>query len=329
MRKRNDIFTLIGCVLLCGWGIAVSSCDVLERKHQAGVAVQVNGHTLNQSTLDSLTMGLNSEDSAQTAERYISQWVKDALIYDNARSQRNDAIERMVEDYRSRLYVQAYEQRLIAQRMPKEIADSTLEALYTQVADRLILKESIVRGMLVIVPNGAPGMEDLKDWLMIANGEEVKPRPQKQEHPKHKSHGRRIKKEPEVELTEEEKISAALDNIEKYAYQNASGYELFTEEWKTASELHQWVPFERNELDALLKKNKQIEITDSVNTYLLQVADKHLQGEQMPMDYARPQLEEYILSTRQAEFLNSERERIYREAVEAGKVKFFETAASR
>ena len=316
MKKTTIILTLTGCLLLCG-------CDVLERKHQAGVAVELNGHFLYQSTLDSLTMGMDSTERAIIIAQYIQQWAEDMLVSDGARSQRNDAIEKMVEDYRNTLYVQAYAQRLISKRMPKTVSDSTIEALYNQLGDRLQLKESIAKGIVVVVPTEAPGLDDLRDWLHIANGE-------KPEKPKAKNDNRRSKgkgkrnTQPVVELSEEELRSEALDKIEKYAYQNASGYELFTEEWKTASELQLLLPFERNELDELMKKNSQIEITDSLNTYLLQVTDKHLQGELMPIDYARPQLEEYILSTRQTEFLREERSRLYKEAIEKGKVKFYE-----
>lgn len=320
MMKR---FILYGCVVLA---VVLSSCDVLERKHQAGVAVEVNGRYLYQSTLDSLTLGLSSEDSLRVTERYIRQWVQDRLIVDNANAQRNDAIENMVNAYRSSLYIQAYEQMLIEKKMPKEVADSTVEQLYQQVADRMLLKESIVKGILVVVANDAPMMSDLRRWLLMANGEKVEPAKVKGEKGKAKDGKKwkvesRKKKEEPAEPQEEGNV---LDDIEKYAYQYASGYELFTDEWKSASELQLLMPFERNEIDAMLRRSSQIELADTVNTYILQVMDKRLSGEQMPIDYARPQLEEYILSTRQSAFLKDERERIYEEAVEEGIVKFYE-----
>ena len=68
----------------------------------------------------------------------------------------------------------------------------------------------------------------------------------------------------------------------------------------------------------------QIEKSDSVKTYLLQVTDKHLRGEQMPIEYARPEIEKIVLSTRQVEFLQKERERLYNEAIQKGTIKFYE-----
>ena len=262
--------------LLCG-------CTALQKKQQAGAAVEVNGHYIYRSTLDSMTLGLNPEDSTRIVQQYISQWAKDILLYDNAKARTNSEIERMVENYRRALYVHAYEEYLVDRRMPKAVADSTVLQIYEQMADRFMLDESIVKGMLLVVPNGAPKLDKLRNSL--------------------------AKRE--------------MDAIEKYAYQNANGYELFTDKWKTATDLLTQMPIERSELENRLKTKNQIEIADSLKTYLLQVTDKKLRGEKMPIDYARPQIEKIVLSRRQVEFLLKERERMYNEAIQSGKIVFF------
>ena len=259
-------------------------CAAYEKKNQSGAAVEVNGQYLYRSTLDSLTLGLNPEDSMRVAQQYISAWAKDILIYDNAKSHTNSAIESQVEDYRRALYVHAYEEYLIERRMPKNVADSTVAQLYGQMPDRFKLDESIVKGILVVVPIDAPKADKLRGYMA------------KQE----------------------------LDKIEKYAYQNASGYELFLDKWLTATELLMQIPVERAELETALKNKNQIEFADTVKTYLLQVTDKHLRGEQMPLEYARPQIEKIVLATRQVDFLQKERERLYNEAIQNRKIKFYE-----
>ncbi len=90
----------------------------------------------------------------------------------------------------------------------------------------------------------------------------------------------------------------------------------------TASDLLLHMPFERDNMDAQLRDRKQIEVSDSTKTYILQVTDKHLRGEQMPLDYARPEIEKLILSGRQTEFLQKERERLYQEAIQDKRIKF-------
>lgn len=277
MKKPGIIIALLASFLLVG-------CAAYEKKNQSGAAVEVNGQYLYRSTLDSLTLGLTPEDSTRVVQQYISQWAKDILMYENASKRTDGALEQMVEDYRRSLYVQSYEEYLVERRMPKTVADSTVIQLYTRMPDRFILDESIVRGILVVIPADAPKADKLRSWMA------------KQE----------------------------LDAIEKYAYQNASGYELFLDRWKTTTQLMAQMPIERADLETALKNKNQIEVSDSLKTYLLQVTEKHLRGNQMPLDYARPQIEKIVLNTRQVEFLNKERDRLYNEAIQNQKIKFYE-----
>jgi hypothetical protein len=287
MKKKAIVYVCLAGFLLCG-------CQALEKKQQAGAAVELHGQYLYYSTLDSLTLGLNSEDSLRVAEQYIRQWAQDILLYNNAMSHRNEQIESMVDDYRRTLYAQAYERRLVDRRMPKAVADSTVEALYAQMPDRFKLSESIMQGMLVVVPSDAPNIAKLRKWMTQVKGED----------------------------TEED--SKILDEIEKYAYQNASGYELFTDRWKTTTEMMSHMPIERTELENKLKYKNQIEVTDSTKTFILQVISKRMRGEAMPVEYSRPQIEKIILNEREVTFLQEERERLYREAIETKKINFFD-----
>ena len=262
----------------------MGSCTALEKKQQAGAAVEVNGQYLYRSTLDSLTVGLSPEDSLRVVQQYISQWAKDILVYDKAKARTKSELEQLVEDYRRSLYVHAYEEYLVDRRMPKAVPDSTVQQVYDRMPERFLLDESIMKGIFVVVPNDARDIAKLKGWL-----------------------------------TKEK-----LDEIEKYAYQNASGYELFTDKWLTTTDLLAHVPAERAEIEAQLKNKNQVEVTDSLKTYLIQVTEKHLRGERMPLEYARPEIEKIVLSERQVDFLNKEREKLYNEAIQDQKIKFYE-----
>ena len=278
---------------LCAGSVLLSGCSALAKKQQAGAAVEVNGQYLYRSTLDSLTIGMNGEDSLRITQQYVSQWAKDILLYDAAKQRPNKEIEQLVEDYRRTLYVHAYEEYLADRYMGKTISDSTTLEIYQKMPDRFRLDESIVKGLLVVVPSDAANVEKLRKWMS------------------------------DVKSKQSDETSKVMDNIEKYAYQNASGYELFTDKWLTATSLLTQMPIERSELESRLKSTNQIEISDTIKTYILQVTEKHLRGEQMPLEYARPEIEKIVLSSRQVEFLRKERERMYNEALQSGKIKFY------
>jgi len=277
MKRTWIIVAALACLLLYG-------CQAFEKKQQSGAAVELNGHYLYRSTLDSLTLGMNSEDSLRAAQLFIRQWAQDILLYDATMSHTNAQIETMVEDYRRTLYAQAYEERLVDKRMSKTITDSTVLALYQQMPERFKLDESIMKGMLVVVPKDAPNIQKLRQWM----------------------------------------AAQSLDKIEKYAYQNASGYELFTEQWKTTTEIIRLVPIERADLENRLKGTNHIEVADSSKIYLLQITDKNMRGEAMPVEYARPQIEQIILNARRVEFMRKEREQLYNEAIQERKIHFYE-----
>ena len=292
--KKNTIIIALLAGFLCASIVMLSGCDALAKKQQAGAAVELNGHYLYRSTLDSLTLGLSSEDSLRVTQQFISQWAKDLLIYDNAQAHSSREIESLVEDYRRTLYVHAYEESIVERRMNKTVSDSMAMDIYNKMPDRFRLDESIMKGLLVVVPNEAAKVEKLRKWLSEMKNQNVNA------------------------------DSKTLDNIEKYAYQNASGYELFVDKWLTTTEVLGHLPMERAELEAKLKAGNQVETADSLKTYILQVTEKHLRGEQMPLEYARPQIEKIVLSRRQVEFLQKERERLYNEALQSGEIKFYE-----
>ena len=276
-------------------GMMLSGCAAYEKKAQSGAAVEVNGVYLYRSTLDSLTLGMNAEDSLRTVQQYISQWAKDELMYEKAvrhqrsafsgqlSANREKDIETLVEEYRRALYVQAYEEYLVERRMPKTVPDSIVLQVYEQMPERFVLEESVVKGMLVVVPKEAKDIAKLRVWM--AKGK--------------------------------------MDEIEKYAYKSANGYELFADQWKTTSELMNQIPLSRSAMEAELKNKNQIEVSDSLKTYILQVTDKQLAGEKMPMEYARPSIEKIVLSARQVEYLNKEREQMYNDAIQKQQVKFY------
>ena len=99
---------------------------------------------------------------------------------------------------------------------------------------------------------------------------------------------------------------------------------MFLEGWKTSDQLLQRIPIDKITFHKQLKQTKQIEIQDSINTYVLQVIDVYHAGDYKPLDYARSDIEKMLLSQRQVEFLRNMREELYHDAVQQGNLKIYE-----
>ena len=280
MYKKILIILTLGC--MC------SACQLFEEKRKLGTLAEYNGKTITQEQINILTTGLTPQDSINVTKQYIQQWATSLIEYDIAKDQINKNIEQLVEDYRRSLYLHEYEIKLISQRMPRNVEDTLVQTFYNTHRQQLILTETIIQGLLLVVPNQAPKLDELKKKIQ----------------------------QPELEEN--------IEWIEKFAYQYATGYELFTDEWKTTSDIIVLMPLEQDNLDKQLKNKRQIEIQDSINTYLLQVTDLHMKGDEKPITYARKEIEEILLRQRQVEFLQEERNKLYNKAIETGKLKLYE-----
>lgn len=275
-------------VLSIGWLLlGLSGCKYIRTHQSNGVAAEVAGQKLYETEVLAVIGNLTGEDSARVREEYIRQWVIDNLIQNKAGEYATPQIERLVADYRRSLCMYEYEKELINQRMPMQVKDSVLLAFYEDHQDHLKLQDDIFKGVLLVIPKDAPEQEALTRSLN--------------------------------QLEEED-----LQFIEQYAYQNASGYELFVNEWKTANQLLVCMPFEHNTFVSELKNKQQIILQDSLNKYILQVTDKCWKGNKMPFDYAQPEIKQIILSQRQNAFIKQEHERLYNEGVLSKKVKIYE-----
>ena len=278
------------------------SCGELAARRTRGVIAEYDGKQLTELDLRPLTQGLSAEDSVLAVEKFVRQWCVDLqmekTIGKESMGRKKAAIERLVEDYRRSLYAYEWERYLVSREMSQHVADTVVAAYYELHKEKLVLHETILRGALLVVPTGAPGLDKMKAQM-----------------------GKLVKAGALAQVEENLEV---LENLEKYAYQYGSGYELFLDEWKTASQILLRMPFEEDNLHKLLKQKRQVSMQDSLNTYILQVSEMYVRGEQMPLDYARAEIEKVILSQRQVEFIQRKRDELYYNALERGKLKLYE-----
>jgi hypothetical protein len=279
-RTQLYLIALAGALML-----SLSGCNLFQRDAKEGSVVQLGSNYLYQSDLDAVTQyAATPEDSARYAEQFIRRWATDILQYQQGKNHSTSDIESLVEDYRRSLYVAEYERYIVDKRMPKTVSDAEADTFYVHHPERFILQENILQGALLVVPRDAPSQNELRKRM--------------------------------TDLTDE----ANLEYIEKYAYQYASGYELFTEQWRTGNQILMRMP--SNKWQKTLAANKQYAEQDSTSVYLLQVTACRLAGEAMPIEYARTTIDKMILAERRVKFLQAQRQQLYDDAVRFGTIQF-------
>lgn len=280
MSVKHSAYILLVSMLCVG-------CSFFERRNTKDAVVSIGQSVLTRQQLEAATFAASdSIDSVRLAEAYIRQWAGDVLFYEKATRDRSQEIEARVEQYRRDLYLYEYEQKLISQRMNKTVSSAEIDAFYKAHEPMFVLEEPMLKGLLIVAPNGTPDMQKLRKWLT--------------------------------------KYEEEIENIEKYAYNYCTGYELFTDRWFTAAQVRKHMPLSPQDFAVVLKQKQQIEVEDSLQTYFLQVTDKRLAGELMPRDYAETEIRNIILGERQASFINEQKALLYREADRLFRIKRYD-----
>ena len=243
------------------------------------VVAELGTHKLYHSELEGVTnLAVDNEDSARMADAYIRQWATDILFYEKAHAREDAELETLVEDYRRSLYVHRFEEKLLERKMPQYVSNANVRSFYEANTDMYLLREDILKGVLMIIPQDAPHPEKVRKWL--------------------------------------QKPDENIEHIEKYAYHYATGYQLFTREWVSGNQILMRMPIMEANFSQKMKNNDYIELRDSAAVYMLQITDKHFVGEPMPLDYAEPQIRAAILQKRQVDFLRNYRDELYEDALD-------------
>lgn len=269
--------------------ILMSSCNHKTQEVKGKPLLEVEGKFLYLDEIQQIIPpNVNDTDSTEIAESYIRKWVTDALMYENAkRNITNKAeIDELVESYRKSLTIYQYQQKMIEQRLPKEPSETDLIAFYTQYKDQLVLTRNIVKGLLLIVPQNAQKMANVRSWVQSP-------------------------------------ITKSLENIEKYSIQNAISYDYFGDKWLDFSEILKKIPLKIEDPSNFLAKNSFFETSDSTHHYFLRILSYRTNGQAEPYEMARNRIATILMNKQKADFISKFEDDLYNDAVNNETVTFF------
>jgi len=280
-------FTLLS--LMTSILIVFGSCSHKTPKTDRKPLLEVEGKFLYQDELQSvIPPNANDTDSIDIAKSYIQNWVTDVLMYENAKRNitNKDEIEELVENYRKSLTIHQYQQKMIEQRLPKEPAEEDLKTFYAQYSSQLILKENILKGLLLIVPKKAPKIGNVRNWVQSGNAK-------------------------------------SLESIEKYSIQNAISYDYFGDKWLSLSEIMKKIPLKIEDPSKFVSSNKFVEMEDSTQHYFLKIESFRVSGQVEPYEMAKDRISTILLNKQKSDFILKFENELYKDAVDNGTVNFF------
>jgi hypothetical protein len=265
------------------------SCGVRSTDQERVPLLEVEGKFLYLDQVqDIIPPQVSEADSIQIADSYIRKWVTDVLLYENAKRNVVDKeeIERLMNDYKKSLTIHQYQQMLIQQRLPEQPSDEELKSFYENFSSQFVLKENLLKGILLVVPSGAPDLSDVRRWVQSGD-------------------------------------TKALEKIEKYSLQHGLSYDYFTDKWMPFNEILKKMPLQIENQSDFLSSHRFYEVSDTLKHYMLSIKSVKKIGETEPYETAKEKISNIILNKLKSEFIMNFENELYKDAIQDGTVTFF------
>lgn len=278
----------IGCLII---GLLVMSGCSGSFNHQGKTPlVEVGDAFLYKEDLDAaLPVGIHDKDSVRFAEDYIRNWVEDVLLYGKAEGNipDNEKIDQQVAAYRRALIMHTYQEELVRQKLGNEVSEEEIEAYYEAHAAQFRAEQPYIQGLFMKVPVQTRNLNRVRNWY-------------------------------------KRNTQDAIDGLEKFSIAHAVSYEYFYDRWRPVSEFALKMPLEALETDMdYLKRNKNVEVRDTVYCYFLHVEQFLPKGDPLPLEYAKNEIKEMIINLKRVAFINQMKNDLYREASENNDIIYY------
>jgi hypothetical protein len=262
----------------------LSGCDffVKSKSKSTEYIARVGNYYLDRSEISELVpAGTSGEDSLLITRNFVDNWIRQKVVLvkaENNLSSNQKDVDRQLQEYKNSLIVYAYEQELIRQKLDTNVTNREIEQFYERNLATFELKDNIIKMIYLKVSNDSPKLDKVKQW--------------------YKSNS---KKERE--------------QLEDYARQYALNYYFDDETWLIFDDLLKEVPLTLYDKEQFLKNNRFIEISDPVNTYLVNIKGFKIKSGTSPLAFERENIKSMILNQRKLQLLKEMEHDAYQEAM--------------
>ncbi len=277
------IVTIPGCEYLKGTGAGLEDETAVAR---------VGDKYLYKNELSGLISGrTTSKDSASIVERYVDTWIRKQLLLKSAEENMDlneEEILKKIQDYRYQLIVYEYEKEYIQKHLDTAISEAQIQKYYEENVDNFQLKQNIVKGLFLKIPNEAPKIEDLKSWFNSNKPQDV-------------------------------------EKITSYAYSFGDSYLLDDSVWLDFDEFLYNTPFNDEITNPIqvLKKGKFLQTSDSLFNYYIKINDYKIIDEASPLEFVRDQVKNILLNRRIVSLKKTQENEIYDKALNSNEYEVY------
>jgi hypothetical protein len=222
-------------------------------------------------------------DSALIASNYINEWAKQKLLLEkavfNLSEQEQSTLDALVQAYRSDLYIKSYIEKVVQSQIDTLLTDSLIEQYYTLNRQNFKTNRDLIKGRYIRVRKENYNLRTIKRSFNRFNSYD----------------------------------ESLLDSI---ALQFTT-YSLNDSMWIQADQFFEKIlPLKNNSKKNYLKKNKNFELEDSLEVYLIAVNETINRNEIAPLSYVRPTLKQILINKRKLELMQQFDQAVFEEAAQ-------------
>lgn len=223
------------------------------------------------------------EDSIARMNAYVNSWIRKQLLIGEAlkRIDINEAeVERKILDYRYSLIGYQFQKLYIQQNMSTEVSDEEINEYYNTHLDNFILKQNIIRGAYIKVPQGAPRTNRIKD-LIFSNKEKDR------------------------------------SDLKSYCLSFSTAYHLSDSSWIEFDKLVVNSPLAEipNKIQ-FLKSYPYYETSDAGYLYYLKIDAYKISDNVSPLEFVKEDIKNIIINKRKVELARKLEDEVYEKAAE-------------
>lgn len=278
--KQNILFYLFFSTIL-----GLSSCQFFNPKVENGqskIIAEVGDKKLFESDILHIAeKGLDSLDSANAVNTYISTWIRETLLLEKAELNLTDEMkdfEKQLEEYRKSLLIYAYQDKFVELNLDTQVTNAQIREYYKVNKENFGLRQNIVKAQYLIFFSKNKQADKIKKWWRSNDEKDQK-------------------------------------KIKKFAREDAFKFHFNDSTWMLFEELEKVIPLKYSSQEQFLSSGKYHEFQDSTITYLLQINDYKVKNTLSPIEFEKDRIRSIIINTRKLELVKKMEQELYDQAI--------------
>ena len=271
---KNIVFNILFSIFLL-------SCNSVEIENDEIKIASVGNEILYQTELEySFPSGLNEEDSISFLNQFVQNWIINQLLLQKAEEllpEKTKNVDAKLEQYRISLLSYEFEELYINQRLDTSVSNDEILSYYEQHKDDFILKDYLVKCLILKCMNNLPDLEQVKKSYLLRKEEDE-------------------------------------DHIRTFAQSYNAELYLNNEEWIYFEDLIAKVPIEDYNKRRLITRRKKFFFEDNNIINFVNIYDYKLKDAVSPLSFEKERIKSIILNMRMNELRKQLRQNLYSDA---------------